>query len=283
MRCGESMPDVIRRLTQELAADPTSLVVLELAESLRQSGQLVSAWKVARAGLGRYPEVADAHDLCARILADQGDRAAARDAWRRALELAPHHVGAHKGLAFICFCEGDLQSAMPHLEAARAAAPQDEGVATALARLRVALEGIDVLSRDRAVQAAMAAPVRAPVAEPEEELADDELGPGIVVLDGQGLRLAGDLTRADGASVGDAVAAHLAGVAREAARAARLLELGEWQHVSAESADGNVLVLAPTPTTALVIVRPAEVPVGRLALLAEQAARRARVMLADLT
>jgi predicted regulator of Ras-like GTPase activity (Roadblock/LC7/MglB family) len=276
------MPDVIRRLTQELAADPASLVFLELAESLRQGGQLASAWKVARAGLGRYPEVADAHDLCARILADQGDRAAARDTWTRALELAPQHAGAHKGLAFLCFCEGDLKGAMPHLEQARAAAPEDEGVATALARLRVALEGIDVLSRDRAAQAASAAPLPALVVEPEEPAADGELGPGIVVLDGQGLRLAGDLARRDGTSAGDAVAAHLAGVAREAARAARLLELGDWQHVSAESADGNVLVLAPTPTTALVVVRPADVPVGRLALLAEQAARRARGWLAEL-
>lgn len=275
------MPDEIRRLTQELAADPSSLVFLELAESLRQSGQLASAWKVARAGLGRYPEVADAHDLCARILADQGDRAAARDTWRRALELAPQHGGAHKGLAFLCFCEGDLRGAMPHLEQARAALPDDEGVATALARLRVALEGIDVLSRDRAALAA-STPLPAPAPAPEESPAEGELGPGIVVLDGQGLRLAGDLTRADGASAGDAVAAHLAGVTREAARAARLLDLGEWQHVSAESADGNVLVLAPTPTTALVIVRPPDVPVGRLALLAEQAARRARGWLAEL-
>jgi predicted regulator of Ras-like GTPase activity (Roadblock/LC7/MglB family) len=276
------MPDAIRRLTQELAADPASLVFLELAESLRQRGQLASAWKVARAGLGRYPEVADAHDLCARILADQGDRAAARDTWKRALELAPQHVGAHKGLAFLCFCEGDLKGAMPHLEQARTAAPEDDGVATALARLRVALEGIDALSRDRAARAAAAAPSAASTTESEEAPADGALGPGIVVLDGQGLRLAGDLTRADGASVGDAVAAHLSGVAREAARAARLLELGDWQHVSAESADGNVLVLAPTPATALVIVRPPDVPVGRLALLAEQAARRTRGLLAEL-
>ncbi len=270
------MPDAIRRLTQELASDPTSLVFLELGEALRQRGQYASAWKVARAGLGRYPEVAEAHDLCARILADQGDRAAARATWQRVIALAPDHAGAHKGLAFLCFLEGDLTGALPHLEQARAATPDDEGVSTALARLKVALEGIDVLARDRASAAAVKPPAH------EETPPDGELGPGIVVLDGQGLRLAGDLTGGDGASAGDAVAAHLAGVTREAARAARLLDLGDWQHVSAEAPDGNVLVLAPTPRTALVIVRPADVPVGRLALLAEQAARRARGWLAEL-
>lgn len=269
------MPDDIRRLTQELASDPTSLVFLELGEALRERGQYAAAWKVARAGLGRYPEVAEAHDLCARILADQGDRAAARATWLRAIDLAPGHAAAHKGLAFLCFLEGDLQGALPHLEQARAAAPEDEGVRSALARLRVALEGIDVLARDRAA----AAPV---THAREESPPEGELGPGIVVLDGHGLRLAGDLVGRDGAGVGDAVAAHLAGVTREAARAARLLDLGDWQHVSAEAPDGNVLVLAPTPQTALVIVRPVDVPVGRLALLAEQAARRARGWLAEL-
>lgn len=275
------MTDAVRLLTQELAADPASLVFLELGEELRRRGQLGAAWKVARTGVGRYPELADAHDLCARILADQGDRAAARDTWHRVLELAPQHAGAHKGLAFLCFREGDLQAAMPHLEAARAAAPGDEGVATALARLTVGLEGIDALARDRAARAPEQTTLTARIAEPAEP-ADGELGPGIVVLDAHGLRLAGDLHTPEGTSAGDAVAAHLAGVTREAARAARLLELGEWQHVSAESADGNVLVLAPTAETALVIVRAADVPVGRLALLAEQAARRARGWLAEL-
>jgi predicted regulator of Ras-like GTPase activity (Roadblock/LC7/MglB family) len=273
------MPDRVRVLTLELAADPTSLVFLELGEELRQRAQLPAAWKVARTGVGRYPELAEAHDLCARILADQGDAAAARDTWRRVLALAPEHAGAHKGLAFLCFREGDLKGAMPHLEAARAAAPDDEGVATALARLRVALEGIDALAKDRA---AAPAPASAPLPAQDAPAVDGELGPGIVVLDAHGLRLAGDLEARDGASASDAVAAHLAGVTREAARAARLLDLGAWQHVSSESPDGNLLVLAPTDDTALVIVRPPDVPVGRLARLAEQAARRARGWLEEL-
>lgn len=274
------MSDTVRRLTLELAGDPASLVFLELGEELRRRAQFASAWKVARAGVGRYPELAEAHDLCARILADQGDRAAARDTWRRVLELAPQHAGAHKGLAFLCFQEGDLKGAMPHLQAARAAAPHDEGVSAALARLTVALDGIGALARDRAAATSVPAPEAVP--HPAQSTGDDELGPGIVVLDAHGLRLAGDLHTPDGASAGDAVAAHLAGVTREAARAARLLDLGDWQHVSAESSDGNVLVLAPTADTALVVVRPPEIPVGRLARIAEQAARRARGWLEEL-
>jgi hypothetical protein len=56
------MPDDIRAMTAELAADPASLVFLDLAEALRRRGQLDAAQKVTRTGLARYPELAAAHD-----------------------------------------------------------------------------------------------------------------------------------------------------------------------------------------------------------------------------
>jgi hypothetical protein len=43
--------------------------------------------------------------------------------------------------------------------------------------------------------------------------------------------------------------------------------------------DGHLVVLPPTPSTVLLLVRDPRVPVGRLALLAEQAARAARTWL----
>jgi hypothetical protein len=46
--------------------------------------------------------------------------------------------------------------------------------------------------------------------------------------------------------------------------------------VSAESLDGHLVVQPPTPSTVLLLVRDPRVPVGRLALMAEQAARAAR-------
>ena len=83
------MTDDIRALTARMAEEPGSLAFLELAEALRRRGQLEAAYKVARGGLARYPGLADAHDLMARVLSDQGDLAGAFDAWSSALQLDP--------------------------------------------------------------------------------------------------------------------------------------------------------------------------------------------------
>jgi len=263
------MTDPIRELTAQLASDPQSLVFLELGEALRNRGQPAAAYKVARMGVNRYPELAASHDLLARVLADQGDRHAAAEAWRRVLELSPGHIGANKGLAFLAFRAGDPEGALPFLESALGAAPDDEGLAIAVERVRTALNG----AAARATAAAASEPSALRGAEGFEPFEDAR---GVVLLDTQGLRLAGTVDAPDGSDVSDAVAAHLQGVSREASRAARLLDLGAWESVTAESADGHLLVLAPTQSTVLLLLRDARVPVGRLGLIAEQAARAAR-------
>src|SRR5262245_28598222 len=95
-----TVTDDIRALTARLAEEPGSLAFLELAEALRRRGQLDAAYKVARGGLSRYPGLADAHDLMARVLSDQGDLAGAFDAWSSALQLDPMRTTALKGIAF---------------------------------------------------------------------------------------------------------------------------------------------------------------------------------------
>ena len=70
------MADEIRRLSDDLARDPSSLVFMPLADALRRAGQLDVALRVALRGLDRHPYVADAHDVLARIHADRGDRRA---------------------------------------------------------------------------------------------------------------------------------------------------------------------------------------------------------------
>ncbi len=265
------MTDPIRELTAQLASDPQSLVFLELGEALRNRGQPAAAYKVARMGVNRYPELAASHDLLARVLADQGDRHAAAEAWRRVLELSPGHIGANKGLAFLAFRAGDPGGALPFLESALGAAPGDEGLAIAVQRVRTALDS----AATRAAAAATVTPATG-ILRGAEGFEPFEEARGVVLLDAQGLRLAGTLEAPDGSDVSDALAAHLQGVSREASRTARLLDLGAWESVTAESVDGHLLVLPPTQSTVLVLLRDARVPVGRLALIAEQAARAAR-------
>src|SRR2546423_1316246 len=127
------MADDVKKLSAELAQDPDSLVFLRLGELLRHKGQVDAAHRVALTGLERHPHLADAHDLYARILADKHDFERAFDEWDMALRIARDHLGALKGLAFLYFKVGDVQQAAAHLEAAQRVAPDDPGIAQALA------------------------------------------------------------------------------------------------------------------------------------------------------
>ncbi len=102
---------------------------------------------------------------------------------------------------------------------------------------------------------------------------------GIMLVDGKGLRLNGTVFSPSHEDVGDRVAAELAGVSKEAGRTSRLLGLGGWQAIAVESPEGNLFLVAPTPDTMLLTVRDPSLPMARLGLIAERAAREARTWL----
>jgi len=297
--------DDIRTLTTRLAEEPTSLAFLELAEALRRRGQLEAACKVARGGLGRYPGLADAHDLMARILSDQGDLAGAFDAWADALRLDPMRTGALKGIAFLYFRAGDAVAAIDHLQRAAEADPDDESIAQALARVRRESRAMAhrttpapapapdaepvVVAEPAPVAVAEPAPVTvvepAPVVvveppverpEPGSPFAELDGGHSLVLVDANGLRLAGSLPAPGGGETGDRVAAQLAGVSREATRATRLLGLGTWQTITVETPDAHFVLVRPTGETVLLAAREPSLPMARIALVAERAARAAK-------
>ena len=226
---------------------------LELGERLRQRGQFAAAASVALAGLGHYPDVADAHDLLARIRTDQGHDAGAIAAWHAALECDPGHVGARKGLAFIAFRARDFTTAERQLELAAMQAPHDASVLAALDRVR-------------SVQ---------PVSAAEDEPRFTDPSGGLLLYDLQGMRLAGGIGESDDAALADAVAAEAAGLSREAARAARLLGLGRIRHLVLETADARVAVMPVAHDAALLLHRGAAIPIGRLLALAGRAAQAA--------
>src|SRR5579864_9676896 len=102
------MADDVSVWSEELARDPDSLVFLPLGESLRRQKQLKLAHKIALRGLQRHSANADAHDLLARISVDLGEVQRALDEWEIALRLEPSHIGALKGMGFVCFQQGRL-------------------------------------------------------------------------------------------------------------------------------------------------------------------------------
>jgi len=301
------MSDDIRGMTAELAADPDSLTFLDLGEALRRRGQLDAAFKVARTGLSRYPELAKAHDLFARILCDRGEPDRAFESWVTALQLDAGLVSAHKGLGFLYYQAGDLASAEKHLAYSTQVDPDDTGTAAALERVRAdaaasrapqaaatAPEAVTAAQSDPGTDAAAPGDASLPTIaatgglafsfdegarSPVQEAVFSGLdggADGLLLVDANGLRLGGGLRNPDGVDVADSVAALLAGVSKEAARTARLLTLGDWRGLSVECGDGNLYLSAPSESTLLLTVRGLDVPMGRVARFAERASVAAR-------
>ena len=299
------MADDIRAMTAELAGDPASLVFLDLAEALRRRGQLDAAQTVTRNGLARYPELASAHDLAARIFVDRGDLDRAFESWVTALKHDPALLAAHKGLGFLYFRAGDPVSAERHLAYVAEADPGDAGIGAALERVRAAMPRMGDEAEEQPESAAATSTdvlgpsaSRSPSSAPETlrfSLDDDDStaaenvfaglegsADSLLLVDGNGLRLGGGLRNPDGADVADTVAAQLAGVAREAARTARLLALGDWKGLAIEAPGGSCYLVAPTAETLLFTARGPDLPMGRVARLAERAAAEARRWLEEL-
>ena len=266
------MSDEIRRWSDELARDPSSMVFMQLGEALRRQGQLDLAQKVAIRGLERRPHHADAHDLLARIYVDRGDLERAFDEWDMVLRLAPGHLGALKGMGFVCFQQGRLAQAEEYLSAAAAQGDDDEQVASALAHVREARREVAERPRD---------PSRLPAGtthDPRFLFADvlSDAEQTALLLDRDGLVLAGAYVAWDGRDVGQEVGAELSGVTDAARRATRHLALGEWTSIVFET---EVAVVAMTPSTndgLLVLATSRATPLGLVRRLLDRCAERAR-------
>ncbi len=305
------MADEIRRLSDDLARDPSSLVFMPLADALRRAGQLDVALRVAMRGLDRHPYLADAHDVLARIHADRGDLERAADEWEMALRLDPAHAQANLGLGFVDFRRGNLDSAERRLSAA-GPADATAGVTAALAHVRSALSarrtngssfeapnGVLPGATDSHVE--VAPPTLAPriptLARPTPVIPEfprpdpsrakqlfvsalDGADQHALLVDADGLVLAGAYTDASGNDVADIVAAELAGVSSEAERAMRHLGLGTWTSLLVE-ADDAVVAMSPAPNASLLVVTASrQTPVGLVRLLLDRVLTRARDWLA---
>jgi len=301
------MSDEIRRLSDDLARDPSSLVFMRLADALRRAGQLDVALHVAVRGLERHPYLADAHDVLARIYADRGDLERAADEWAMTLRLDPAHGPARLGLGFVDYRRGDLESAERRLAAA-SGGDADASVAAALAHVRGALSmrlGNGTAVAAPAVERAFA-PLPALESEPATRVSQpaapaavtelpapdltqprhlfapalDAADQTALLVDGDGLVLAGTYVDATGQDVAEVVAAELAGVSGEAERAMRHLALGAWTSLLVE-ANEAVVAMTPAPGGNLLVVAASrETPVGLVRLLLDRALTRARDWLA---
>ena len=277
------MADDVRRWSDELARDPASLVFLQLGEALRRQGQLELALKIAMRGLERHSHNADAHDLLARICVDRGELQRAFDEWDMVLRLTPTHVGALKGMAFVRYQQGNTEEAEKYL---RRAAEQggDAEVTAAMTRLRDAgrvTRGAQTEAMSNEESAGLAPRAPHPVSDSRALFADilGEHEQTALLLDDQGLVLAGVYLGENGSDVGAEVGAELSGVTESARRAARHLDIGDWRAIVLET-EVAVVTMGPSAGDGLLLVAASKAtPLGLVRRVLDRCLERARAWL----
>lgn len=267
------MPDAISRLSAEVARNPGGRASIALAEELRRAGRLRAAEDAALRALVRHPYDAGAHDILARVASDLGDAERARDEWEMALRLDPAHVATLLGLAFLAYRRGDPLEARRRADQAKEAAPGDP-------RVEAALTLIDAMTPTAEPTVGTTTSAPAPVPEPLSPhtifaavLAGG--ASGVLLVDRDGLVVAGEARDAHGADVADDLAAELAGLGGESGRALEQLGLGDWECLTVEC-EGVVLSIAPAFDESLVLVATSDdTPIGMARVLLGRARRRA--------
>lgn len=275
------MSDDISRLSDALARDPASRVFVPLGEALRKQGQLDVALKVTMRGLERHPHFADGHDLLARIAVDRGEMERAFDEWDMVLRLAPGHLGALRGMGFVCFQQGRLAEAEQYLSAAVAAGDTDEGLALALENVRASQRHIANVPASPAGtnDGAGGGALPAGISHDPHFLFSDVLTEAeqtALLLDAEGFVLAGAYVAYDGRDVAQEVGAELSGVTDAARRATRHLNLGEWTSIVFET-EVTVVAMAPSAGDGLLVIATSRsTPLGLVRRLLDRCSDRAR-------
>jgi predicted regulator of Ras-like GTPase activity (Roadblock/LC7/MglB family) len=263
----------------ELARDRESLVFISLVDALRRMRRFDEARRYALQGLERHPHLAGAHDALGRVMADLGDDTQARDEWEFALRLDPSHHASLRGLGFLAYKRRDLAGAEQYLARALHANPADDGLASALRRVRLELRVAPEKAPESEVKASRPpSPARQSAADEARHLFAALLGDGdrtALLLDRDGLVLAGTYVDGSGREVADEIGAHLSGLADEAGRALKHLGLGRWESLLVESQHATV-ALAPGLEGAVVLVAAArDTQVGLVRRLLTQARQKA--------
>jgi tetratricopeptide (TPR) repeat protein len=260
------MADDIRRWSDELARDPSSLVFVPLAETLRRQGQLDVALKIALRGLERHARSADAHDLVARIAADRRDFPRAREEWELVLRIDPDHVGAMKGLGYVCFQLNRFEEAERYLSRA-VAGGADGAVSSALATVRRSSGSMPTWGHEEVTEPFDCQRIFADL------LLDD--GQTALLLDGSGYVLGGLYLDGAGQDVSQDVGAQLSGISEEVERSMRHLDIGAWRSITFETQTA-VVAMAPSVDDSLVVVAASRsTPLGLLRRLLDRCTERA--------
>lgn len=238
--------DDIRRWSNELATDPQSLAFADLAEALRQQGDLETAERLAVRGLERHPTHGPALSVLARIAEARGDLNAASAYWERARLYSPTPTS------------GAANGSVP--------SPRTNGYGNTPSHGAARHTGAAYPTASYAAVPSFSATLATPVTRLEVVRS--------LVADADGLLLASPQP-SDDMAVLEAMAAAVAGVGDDAAKAMKHLNLGSWHALVLETG-GDSLALAPAPAGSLTVLSVApHVPIGRVRALLRVATARA--------
>jgi predicted regulator of Ras-like GTPase activity (Roadblock/LC7/MglB family) len=270
----------VRQWSEQVARDPGSLFFLPLAEAYRAHGLRDSALRLCLRGLEQHPNHVGAHYLLGLLYREGDDPVRALDEWDITLRLDPDHSRARRELGLLHAAREEWDAALRHLQASARRDPADTEVTTALA----------LAYEHRFTPYPIAEPIRPAYDEQPSApaAAAERSGPfydlmrapdliGAVLVDGQGLALAGEIRTETGDRAAE-VAAALRGISGDAEHAVRHLELGAWNSMLLESAH-TVVHLTPAGDALLAVAAPRTQPAGWTIRLASRIRRAADELL----
>jgi tetratricopeptide (TPR) repeat protein len=143
--------DEIVKLSQRLAANPTSRIFAPLADAYRRAGRLSEAVAVCEQGLRHHPDYLSGLVVMGRTYHDSGDLEAANATFKRIVSADPRNVTAVRALGEIAHARGDVGAALSAYRSALELEPHDgelrervESLAEELRRVEAAQAGFGV-------------------------------------------------------------------------------------------------------------------------------------------
>ena len=251
------MADDIRRWSDELARDPSSLVFLQLGEALRRQGQLDVALKIALRGLERHPRTSK-RTISSRASPSTAAISRVRSRMGSGAPPRPESPRRDEGAGL------RVLSVRP-VRRRRAVSRSGGG-----ARWRV---GRDVGAADGSALAAVSSP-RQP--EPSRPAIRSGCSPTCWSTTGRrrfcstgtATCWAASMSTTRATTSGVEIGAQLSGISDEVVRATRHLDIGDWRSIAFET-QVAVVAMAPAPDAALLVVAASRTtPLGLLRRLA---------------
>lgn len=127
--------EFLERYQKQWEADPNSRIFAPLAEAYRQSGQLLEALKVCRHGVHRHPQFSGGWFQLAKIHFDLKQIDKAREALKKAVQIAPENIQAHKLLADVYLVEKLPKEALKCFKMVLLLSPDNQKVKKIIQRL----------------------------------------------------------------------------------------------------------------------------------------------------